>query len=124
MSMDKERKKRLHTWKIILTDTIIAVLAIALAVVLVFIAMGYKFGNDGKLDQSGLLRAESTPTGATVIIDNETMFLHTNMNHLLPEGNHQVRLEREGYIPWENTIAVKSGRLYNLNYPRLFKAER
>ncbi|MBQ6355165.1 PEGA domain-containing protein [Candidatus Saccharibacteria bacterium] len=122
--MDRERKKRLHTWKIILTDAIIVILVASLAVVLSFIAMGYKFDDDGKLDQSGLLQAESTPTGATVIIDGEAMFLHTNMNHLLPEGDHEVRLEREGYDSWQNTVAIKSGKLYKLDYPRLFKQDR
>ena len=122
--MDKERKKRLRTWKIILTDTIIVILVATIAVVLSFVAMGYKFDDDGKLDQSGLLQAESTPTGATVIIDGETMFFRTNTSHLLPEGDHQVRLEKEGYTSWENTLAIKSGRLYKLNYPRLFKLDR
>lgn len=122
--MDKERKKRLRAWKIILTDAIIVVLVATVAVILSFVAMGYKFGDDGKLDQSGLLQAESTPTGATIIVDGEPIFFHTNTNHLLPEGNHQVRLEREGYTGWENTLTIKSGRLYKLNYPRLFKLNR
>lgn len=122
--MDKERKKRLQTWKIILTDALIVLSVVGLVTFLSFMAMGYKFNDDGELDQSGLLRVESLPTGATVTIDDEEMFLKTNMNHMLTEGEHQVRLTKEGYELWENQVEITSGRLYKLDYPRLFKQGR
>ena len=122
--MDKERKKRLQTWKIILSDILIVVAVLGIVTLLSFIAMGYKFNDDGELDQSGLLQIETQPTGATVTIDGADLFLRTNTSRMLSEGEHKVRLTKEGYELWENQVKITAGRLYKLDYPRLFKQNR
>lgn len=122
--MDKERKKRLRTFKIILSDVLIVLSVLGIVTLLSFIAMGYKLNDDGKLDQSGLLQVSTQPTGATVTIDDDNLFMKTNTSHMLSEGTHQVRLTKDGYELWENQVKITAGRLYKLDYPRLFKQDR
>lgn len=121
--MDKEKKKRLQTWKIIISEAIMVITIIVLVIILIFLAMGYKLNGDGELDQSGLLRAESFPTGATVNIDGDELFFKTDMSHLVSEGQHHVALTKDGYESWEDTISITSGKLYRLDYPRLIKQD-
>ena len=95
-----------------------------MVIVLLFVAMGYKLGSDGSFNQTGLLQVDSTPTGATVAIDGEEMFSRTNMNKMLSEDEHAVKLTKEGYELWEKTVKIRAGVLYKLDYPRLFKQDR
>ncbi len=122
--MDKERKKRLRTYRLILTESLMFLTVVLMVIVLLFVAMGYKFGLDGSFNQTGLLQIDSMPTGATVTIDGDEMFARTNMSKMLSEDKHTVKLTKDGYESWENTVKIKAGILYRLDYPRLFKQNR
>lgn len=122
--MDKERKKRKQNLKIIITETIMTLSVIVLVVILTFVAMGYKVSGDGEVSQNGLLQVSSRPTGASVTIDGDTLFLHTDTSRSLSSGEHTVELARDGYDTWSKTIEIKPGLLYKLDYPRLFKTDR
>lgn len=118
--MDKERKKRLQTIRLIITEIIMVIAVIITVIILTFIAMGYNVDKNGELNQSGLVQIKSIPSGATVQIDGEQLLLHTNTSRMLDAGTHHIKLEKEGYSSWEKDIISESGVLLKLDYPRLF----
>ncbi|MBQ3326113.1 PEGA domain-containing protein [Candidatus Saccharibacteria bacterium] len=122
--MDRERKKRLQTIRLLVTETIMVVAIVVLVIVLTFVAMGYSLGKNGEVGQSGLLQVRSIPTGAIVEIDNEVLSAKTNTSKMLPAGIHKIKLSKTGYDTWEKEIVSESGWLLKLDYPRLFYNDR
>ena len=119
--MDKERRKKIQTTKLIITEIFMLVVVVLTVVILTFIVMGYHLNEDGKLEQSGLVQIDSFPTGATVIINNETLPNETNTSKILPKGEHTVKLQKEGYTSWSKTVSLHPGFLTKLSYPHLYK---
>jgi serine/threonine protein kinase len=58
---------------------------------------------------------DSVPSGAAVIVDGERLGTTTpvRVTDLAP-GDHQIRLEAEGYSPWESSLHVTSGSVLDL----------
>lgn len=119
--MDKERRKKIQTTKLIITEIFMLVIVVLTVVILTFIVMGYRLNKEGKLEQSGLVQVESVPTGAAVIIDGEVLPNETNTSKILPEGSHTIELRKEGYTSWTKTVDLHSGFLTKLSYPHLYK---
>lgn len=122
--MDKERKKRLQTWRLILTEAMMLIIVAVSVIALMFIVMGYQLNKDGTLSQAGLVQIASTPTGAEITIDGEKLFYRTDTSRSLLDGEHQITLTRDGYDTWTKTVNIESGVLLRLDYPRLFKTGR
>lgn len=68
----------------------------------------YRFSGEKILPESGLLSANSFPTGAQVYIDGE-LVTATNDTIYLEPGEYQVRLRKDGYSPWEKTVILEKG---------------
>ncbi len=119
--MDKERRKKIQTTKLIITEIFMLLVIVLTVVILTFIVMGYHLNEDGKLEQSGLVQVDSFPTGATVTIDDEVLPNETNTSKILPEGDHNIQLKKEGYTSWSKTVTLHSGFLTKLSYPHLYK---
>ena len=66
----------------------------------------YRITKDGLLLESGLLSANSFPTGAQVYI-NDDLKTATNDTIYLEPGEYQVRLIKDGYSPWEKTLVIE-----------------
>ncbi len=58
------------------------------------------------LQATGLLVASSVPEGASVYL-NDKLVTATNDTLNLPPGEYQVRLEKDGYIPWQKRLLIK-----------------
>ena len=121
--MDKERRKKIQTTKLILTEIFMSLIVILTVVILTFIVMGYHLNEEGKLEQSGLVQIDSSPTGATVTIDGETLSNETNTSKILPEGDHTIELKKSGYTSWSKTVALHPGFLTKLSYPHLYRED-
>lgn len=121
--MDKERRKKIQTTKLVITEIFMLVIVVLTVIVLTFIVMGYHINEDGKLEQSGLLQIESVPTGASITIDGEALSSETNTNKILPEGTHTIELKKAGYTSWSKAVNLHSGFLTKLTYPRLYKED-
>jgi hypothetical protein len=64
----------------------------------------------GALEQKmGLLELSSTPSKALIIIDDKEMG-YTPMSLKLPAGSHKVRLSKDGYHDYEETVDVQWNR--------------
>lgn len=122
--MDRERKKRVRTIKLIFTEIAMVIVIIATVIVLTFLAMGYNVDKNGELGQSGLVQVKSVPSGATIEVDGETLISHTNASRMLSAGQHALKLAKDNYDTWSKEITSEPGILLKLEYPRLFLKER
>ena len=118
--MDRQRKKKLRNARVIATNIFMGVSVIAIVFVLMLIAMGYRFTENGSLKQSGLIQIKSNPRGATVEIDGEEQFSRTDFNKMLSSGGHHIKISKTGYDTWEKTIDIDAGLLTRVEWARLF----
>lgn len=91
--------------------TILTLVIIAAAAGLaVFFAKGYRLSpSTGSIAGTGILSVNSIPDQASIYIDGHlSAATNSNINSLPPKG-YQVRVVKEGYIPWEKQVDVKEG---------------
>ena len=123
--MDREKKRRRQSFKVIVSEILMTLAVVVTVIVLAFIVSGYWVNSDFEVERQGLLQVSSVPTGAEVVIDDESAWLQrTNTSKVLPSGTHKVELKKEGYDSWSKTIGISEGLLYRLHYPRLFLLKR
>lgn len=122
--MDLDREKRRQAIHVIISDSLIAFFVVVIVVVLLAIVIGYRINSDFSLEQNGLVQLQTVPSDATVMIDGGTEMAHTRLSKMLPGGEHEVVLQREGYEEWRKTITVTPGWLLRVEYPRLIKQNR
>lgn len=67
----------------------------------------YRVTNQGVLRGTGLLSANSFPTGAEVLIDGKLVTATDDTIYLEP-GVYQVELQKDGYSPWKKELTVES----------------
>ena len=84
-------------------------------------AKGYRPSLKTKaLQGTGLLAANSYPRGASVFINNKlTTATDDTLN--LPPGKYQVKIQKDGYIPWEKSLEIEAELVTQTN-TRLFPA--
>lgn len=123
--MDFEKAKRRQSLKVILSEIIMFLTVVVTVVILAFIVSGYWINENFEVERQGMLQISSYPSGADVVIDDETSWLQkTNTSKVLSTGEHTIVLSKEGYDSWSKTINITEGLLYRLNYPRLFPLQR
>lgn len=124
--MNLDKKKKLRSLKVIISEAIMVLAVIATVTVLAFIVSGYWINSDFEVERQGMLQISSIPTGANINIDGaESSWLQrTNTSKVLPAGEHTVTLTKDGYDSWSKTVDIKEGLLYRLHYPRLFLKDR
>lgn len=97
-----------------------SVAVVVLVTVLVFVMLGYRYnGNDGKIEQGGLVQFDSQPNGANVTIDGKPFSTRTPSKSTLTSGGHNITIGRSGYHTWEKAVGVVPGSVLWLNYARL-----
>src|SRR3990167_5452101 len=81
----------------------VALLVILAGIVAIFWARGFKPNlQKGTIERTGLIVANSTPTGAQVYLDERlTSATDTSIAFLEPK-TYKVRIEKEGYTIWQN----------------------
>lgn len=82
-------------------------------------ANGYRFslngtGNIKFLEGTGLLVATSKPDGARVIVNDHLTTATNNTINLAP-GTYDVKIEKDGYIPWRKQIKIKKSLVSEAN---------
>jgi len=85
--------------------------------VLVLLILGYRIDtNNGRIEQGALLQFDSSPSGANVTIDGQTLGSTTSTKSTVLAGSHNLVIKKSGYQPWQKTVYVKPGTLTWLNY--------
>lgn len=92
----------------IFTTTVIILLATT--GIVVFLARGYVVDfSDREIKKTGMILTQSSPQEAKIYL-NENLVETTNaVLGSLPAGTHKVRIEKEGFSPWEKDISVFEG---------------
>lgn len=80
---------------------------------------GYRPTTAG-MNGTGLLAANSFPSGAQVYLDNKLATATDDTLSLAP-GNYTVTIKKEGYLPWEKTLTLQKELVSQTN-ATLFKA--
>lgn len=77
-------------------------------VIVVVYARGYRFTlreNQVRLAGTGLLVATSLPDGASIFLNGRlTSATNTTLN--LPPGSYDMKIAKDGYLPWEKKLTV------------------
>lgn len=114
MHHNTSKKKEIIRLSIVYTIMVVSVLIIVTFISLFM--LGYRFDNDGKIEQYGLLQFSSSPAGASVSVDGNTVGINTPTKKTVEAGSHNVVMWRDGYESWNKTVDVKSGTIVWLNY--------
>ena len=96
--------------KQIIISALILVFMLAATTLVVLYGKGYRFdfGKGGaNLSGTGLLVATSSPDGAQVFVNGHLTTATANTINLAP-GTYDVKITKEGYLPWEKTLVIKN----------------
>lgn len=91
--------------------TLITLIVIGIAAsIAIFLAKGYTFSSkEKKIVGTGIITIASEPDAASVFIDGHLTTATNATVSSLPPKTYSVRLTKEGFIPWEKSVAVKEG---------------
>lgn len=80
------------------------------AAIAIYLSKGYTFSPaDKKISETGIITATSVPDGASVYIDGHlTTATNATLSQLSPRS-YNIKLVKEGFIPWEKSVEVKQG---------------
>lgn len=67
---------------------------------------GFRFTDKGFSPETGLLNANSFPTGAEVYVDGELVTATDNTLYLKP-GEYAVEVRKEGFSPWKKQLIIQ-----------------
>lgn len=92
-----------------ITGVLIIILLIIGTAVAVLYAKGYRISTqNGKIIAgTGLLAITSRPDGARVYLNDHLTTATNNTINLAP-GTYEVKIEKDGYIPWKKKIIIKN----------------
>lgn len=89
---------------------IMAIVIFGAAGIAMVLAKGYTFStSDNRLVGTGIISATSEPDSASVYIDGHLTTATNATISSLPPKTYNVKIVKEGYIPWENNVKVKEG---------------
>lgn len=81
----------------------------------VFLARGYRVDISSQtVATTGILVATSDPDGAGVWINGTLKTATNNTLNLIP-GRYQIKIAKDGYTPWEKTVAIKKEEVFKTN---------
>jgi hypothetical protein len=118
------KKKRNHKIQLLLGYGLFAVAIGFATLLLVYLANGYYVDTGtGKVIQNGLVYVDSKPGGARIFLNGQQQRGSTDARLVLPEGEYDIMLQREGYREWSRSLSLEGGSLRRLTYARLIPNE-
>ncbi len=99
---------------------LIAIALVFAVRILFYQASGYGIDTKGKVVQSGLVFVASSPSGAEVRVNGALNKAQTNARLSLVSGMYDIKMSRDGYHDWEQTVNVDGGQIVRLDYTTLF----
>lgn len=111
---------RKRYWRKFILLAFMWVVVISGVVILTALTLGYSFNkDDGHIEQGGILQMNSQPSGATITINDTQFGSQTPAKLVSQPGDFTVKMERQGYRPWQKTIPIQSGNITWIAYPKL-----
>lgn len=102
-----------NTKQSVLIMIMVAAIVISGTVIISLFARGYRVSikNGPVLSPTGLISATSKPKSASVYI-NDRLFTATDDTINLPPGDYDIKIVKDGYLPWEKNVKIKSETVY------------
>lgn len=75
---------------------------------------GYRLTNNGIVQGTGLLAANSFPTGAEVLVNGKLVTATDDTLYLEP-GEYDVEISKDGYIPWKKKLTIEEALVAQTN---------
>lgn len=100
--------------RFLITITTLLVIAVV-AGAAVFFARGYRLSTSEKrIVGTGIINISSEPDAASVFVDGHlTTATNATISSLTPK-TYSVKVQKEGFIPWEKSVAVREGLVTGL----------
>jgi len=118
MDYEVERRKSLK-WRILFWSIALPVF-VAIALVIILFAFGYRYNfKEKKIYLTSVLYVNSLPSGAKFYLNGKYLGKTKSIINGVKPGNYKIRLEKEGFLPWEANIEVAAYSLVEIS-PSLF----
>lgn len=118
--MDKNPSKKKQSVKLVFVYVFMMVAIILAVVVATLFLLGYRFNlSTYNIEQHALLQFSSSPSGASVSIDNNTIFAQTPNKSIVEPGVHEIAIWKDGYQTWTKTVNAKVSNLSLPSYALL-----
>lgn len=100
----------------------VLIFIIGTTVGITFFAKGYQISTKGRISflATGIISATSKPKGASVYVDDKLLATTDNAINL-PPGNYNIKIVKDGYLPWQKNIQVQKEIAYQTN-TQLFRS--
>ncbi|GMR18881.1 MAG: hypothetical protein BMS9Abin34_003 [Patescibacteria group bacterium] len=84
-------------------------LLILITAAIVLYAQGFRLDlGRGGYTKTGMILVKSVPDGARVLLDGKLAAATDSTIPSLTEGTYRIKIEKEGYVPWEKDVEVKA----------------
>lgn len=103
--------------KVVFSSIGLVVVLIVVTTIAVLLASGYRLTREnGKtfVEGTGVMVFTSRPDGARVYVNNHLTTATDNTINLQP-GEYDVKIEKDGYFPWNKKLVVKQGEVSQAN---------
>lgn len=98
-----------------------SIVVISATVIAIYAAKGYRIIGT-EIVTTAILKIESDPRGAQIILDGEVIGSTPRQIVGLVEGNHYIEIQRDGFTKWQKDIFIDSGTVRELSI-KLFPTE-
>jgi len=114
------KKRRAYHIRLIIGYILVAIVIGLGTVIIVYGANGYGINTKtGQIVQNGLLFADSKPGGAEIFLNNADQHATTASRLILPSGNYELRLDKNGYRSWSRKFTLNEQSIARYVYPFL-----
>ncbi len=114
-------KKKAHQTRLYIGYVLMAIGILTVSYILVLTSRGYDLDRKtGAVIQNGLVFVSARPEAADIYINGNRYKNQTDTRLLLPAGNYDVELKRQGYKTWKTAVTLEGGSIERLVYPKLF----
>jgi hypothetical protein len=83
---------------------------------------GYNINIDGKLEKTGVISLNSSPSFSNTYLDQESIGKTPQTKSLISAGTHNVRIEKDGYFTWDKDIEIKEGKATPITVPLYYSS--
>lgn len=113
------KKKRAKKTRLMIGYALLGIALAIATVIFYYLVNGYYIDSEGEVIQNGLVFIDSKPESAKVFLNGEEQRNRTDIKLVVPEGEYEVVLQRDGYRSWSRSLNLEGGSLRQLTYARL-----
>lgn len=113
--------------KRLLVELLITGVLFIITIFIVFLAQGKIISPDGTIKETGVIEVHSIPDNVRAFINGAEIGLSGNRIQNILTGKVKLKLQKEGYTPWEKLVEVNNDKItyvYAQLYPLNLKREQ